>query len=139
MAISFCSEGIQMPHIVKQKTTAWIRAVVEKHGFKVGNITFIFCSDEYILQMNRDFLQHDYYTDVITFDYTEDKSVSGDIFISLDTVLSNSQKFNTAYDEELFRVIIHGVLHLCGITDKTPEERGIMERCENEALREHDT
>ena len=134
MAVSFFSEGVKTPKIAKRKTTAWIKAVAEKYGFKVGNITFVFCSDEYILQMNRDFLKHDYYTDIITFDYTEDNYISGDIFISIDTVLSNSQKFDSGYDNELNRVIIHGILHLCGITDKTPDERKVMERCENEAL-----
>jgi len=134
MAISFFSEGVKAPKIAKRKTAAWIKAVAEKHGVKVGNITFIFCSDERILKINRDFLQHDYYTDIITFDYTEDGYISGDIFISLDTVLSNSRQFNSEYDNELHRVIIHGVLHLCGITDKTPDERKIMEQFENEAL-----
>ena len=138
MAVSFFSEEVKMPKIAKRKTAAWIKAVIEKYGFKTGNITFIFCSDEYILKMNRDFLRHDYYTDIITFDYTEDKLISGDIFISLDTVLSNAQKFNSGYDNELHRVMIHGILHLCGITDQTPEEREIMEQLENEALKERD-
>ena len=105
------------------------------YGKKCGDIAYIFCSDEKILEVNKAYLQHDYYTDVITFDYTEGDKIGGDIFISVDTVRSNAEQFGTDYDEELHRIIIHGVLHLCGINDKGPGEREMMTRHENEALK----
>ena len=123
-----------MPAIKRRETTAWIKKVAASHGRKVGDIAYIFCNDEKILEVNRQYLQHDYYTDIITFDYDEDDVISGDLFISLDTVRSNSEQQGTAYEEELHRVIIHGILHLCGINDKGPGEREIMEREENKAL-----
>ncbi len=133
--ISYFTEGIRMPKIGKREVSAWIKKVAEIHGFRVGDISYIFCSDEHILSVNREYLQHDYYTDIITFDYTEEKRISGDIFISLDTVASNAEKFGATYEEELYRVIIHGILHLCGINDKSPEERKIMEKEEDKALK----
>ena len=123
-----------MPDIKKRPTTAWIRAVAATYGRRVGDVNYIFCNDERILEVNREYLQHDYYTDIITFDYTEDDVISGDLFISLDTVKSNSEQFATEYDEELHRTIIHGILHLCGINDKGPGEREMMEEAENRAL-----
>ena len=104
------------------------------YGMKVGDVNYIFCNDERILEVNREYLQHDYYTDIITFDYTEGNIISGDLFISLDTVRTNSEQFATEYEEELHRTIIHGILHLCGINDKGPGEREIMEAAENKAL-----
>ena len=98
---------------------------------------YIFCDDAEILNVNRQYLQHDYYTDIITFDYCEDDRISGDLFISLDTVRSNAELFGKTYEDELHRVIIHGILHLCGINDKGPGEREIMEAAENEALTMH--
>ncbi len=133
--ISYFTEGIKMPKIGKREVSAWIKKVAETHGFRVGDISYIFCSDEHILSVNREYLQHDYYTDIITFDYTEEKRISGDIFISLDTVASNAEKFGTTYEEELYRVIIHGILHLCGINDKSDEERNGMEKEEDKALK----
>lgn len=132
--ISYQTEGVKMPAIKKRETTAWIKAVAETYGKKVGEIAYIFCSDEKILEVNRQYLQHDYYTDIITFDYTSGDKISGDLFISLDTVKTNSEAFNTPYNEELHRTIIHGILHLCGINDKGPGEREIMEANENKAL-----
>lgn len=123
-----------MPDIKKRPTTAWIRAVAATYGKRVGDVNYIFCNDERILEVNREYLQHDYYTDIITFDYTEGDVISGDLFISLDTVKTNSEQFATEYDEELHRTIIHGILHLCGINDKGPGEREIMEAAENRAL-----
>ena len=101
-----------MPAIKKRETTAWIKAVADTYGKKVGEIAYIFCSDEKILEVNRQYLQHDYYTDIITFDYCEGKKLSGDLFISLDTVRTNAEQFNAPYETELYRVIIHGILHL---------------------------
>ena len=132
--ISFNTEDVKMPRLKRNPLKAWIKAVALKHGYTLGDISYIFCSDEHILKINRQFLQHDYYTDIITFDYTEGKKISGDLFISLDTVASNAQKFNTDFDTEFHRVIIHGILHLCGINDKGPGEREIMEAHENDAL-----
>jgi rRNA maturation RNase YbeY len=134
MAISYQTDGIKMPAIKKRETTAWIKAVASSYEKKVGEIAYIFCSDEKILEVNKEYLQHDYYTDIITFDYCEDNIISGDIFISLDTVKSNSEQFNTSYNDELHRTIIHGILHLCGINDKGEGEREIMEAEENKAL-----
>ena len=135
MAVSYFAEDVKMPAIKKRETTFWIRRVASGYGKKCGDIAYIFCSDEKILEVNKAYLQHDYYTDVITFDYTEGDKISGDIFISVDTVRSNAEQFGTDYDEELHRIIIHGVLHLCGINDKGPGEREIMTRHENEALK----
>ena len=132
--ITYNSEGVSMPKIRKRATTAWIKAVVASYGRKVGEIGYMFVDDEKILEVNREYLGHDYYTDIITFDYDEDDVVSGDLVISLDTVRSNAELFQKDYDEELHRVIIHGVLHLCGINDKGPGEREIMEAAENKAL-----
>lgn len=123
-----------MPAIKRRDVSAWIKKVAAAHGKKVGEVAYIFCDDEKILEVNREYLQHDYYTDIITFDYTEDDIISGDLFISLDTVLSNSVQLGVSYEQELYRVIIHGILHLCGINDKGEGEREIMEREENEAL-----
>lgn len=123
-----------MPKIKKRETTAWIKAVVASYKRRLGDIGYMFVDDEKILEVNREYLGHDYYTDVITFDYDEDDVVSGDIVISLDTVGSNAELFGKEYDDELHRVIIHGILHLCGINDKGPGEREIMEAAENKAL-----
>ena len=132
--ITYQTDGTRMPDIKKRPTTTWIRNVAATYGKKVGDVNYIFCNDERILEVNREYLQHDYYTDIITFDYTEGDTISGDLFISLDTVKSNSEQFATEYDEELHRTIIHGILHLCGINDKGPGEREIMEAAENRAL-----
>lgn len=132
--ITYNSEGVRMPKIKKRDTSAWIKAVAASYGRKVGEIGYLFVDDEKILEVNREYLGHDYYTDVITFDYDENDTVSGDIVISLDTVRSNAQLFGKTYEEELYRVIIHGILHLCGINDKGPGEREIMEAAENKAL-----
>lgn len=137
--ITYNTEDVKMPVFPKRKTSAWIKRVAALHGKTVGDIAYIFCSDEKILDVNRMYLQHDYYTDIITFDYSEDNMISGDLFISLDTVRTNAEKFTVAYDSELYRVIIHGVLHLCGIDDKAPGARAVMERYENEALQLLDT
>ena len=123
-----------MPKIKKRETTAWIKAVVASYKRRLGEIGYMFVDDEKNLEVNREYLGHDYYTDVITFDYDEDDVVSGDIVISLDTVRSNAELFGKEYDDELHRVIIHGILHLCGINAKGPGEREIMEAADNKAL-----
>ncbi len=132
--ITYQAEGVRMPKIRRRETTAWIRSVAATYGRKVGEVGYLFCSDEKILEVNREYLGHDYYTDIITFDYDEGDTLNGDLVISLDTVRSNAELFNRDYDEELHRVIIHGILHLCGINDKGPGEREKMEAAENKAL-----
>lgn len=132
--ITYQADGIDMPAIKHRETTAWIKAVAATHGRRVGEIGYMFVDDEKILEVNKQYLGHDYYTDVITFDYDEGMVINGDIVISLDTVRTNAKLFNKRYEDELHRVIIHGVLHLCGINDKGPGEREVMEANENEAL-----
>ena len=132
--ISYQTFNVKMPSIRRRDVSAWVRRVAAGYGKRVGEVAYIFCDDEKILEVNRQYLNHDYYTDIITFDYCEDDTISGDLFISLDTVRSNAEVQGTPYDEELHRVIIHGILHLCGINDKGPGERAIMEAAENKAL-----
>ena len=132
--ITFNAEGIKMPKIKKREVTAWIKAVAASYGRKVGEIGYLFVDDEKILEVNNEYLGHNYYTDIITFDYDEGDVINGDMVISLDTVRTNAGQFGKEYDEELYRVIIHGILHLCGIDDKGPGEREIMEAAENKAL-----
>lgn len=132
--ITYECDGVKMPKIRKRDTSSWIRHVAAYYGKRVGEIGYMFVNDDKILEVNRQYLQHDYYTDIITFDYDEGDTINGDLVISLDTVKSNSEKFGKEYEEELFRVIIHGILHLCGINDKAPGEREIMEEAEDKAL-----
>ena len=132
--ITYNSENVRFPNIKRRETTAWIRRVAQTYGKKVGEVGYLFCDDEKILEVNREYLQHDYYTDIITFDYCEGETLNGDLVISLDTVRSNAELFGKPYDEELHRVIIHGILHLCGLNDKGPGEREQMEAAENRAL-----
>lgn len=132
--ITYNADGVKMPNIRKRTVSAWIKAVAATFGRKVGEIGCMFVDDEKILEVNNEYLGHDYYTDIITFDYDEGDTISGDLVISLDTVRTNAEKFGKDYNEELHRVIIHGILHLCGINDKGPGEREIMEAHENKAL-----
>ena len=123
-----------MPNIDQSLIKRWVCEVVSSYDYRVGEINYVFVDDERILEVNREFLQHDYYTDIITFDYTQGRFVSGDLYISLDTVSSNALQLGVPYEQELHRVIIHGVLHLCGLNDKGPGERELMEAAENKAL-----
>ena len=132
--ITYNTEGVKFPDIKKRETTSWIRRVAESYGKRIGEIGYLFVNDEKILEVNNEYLGHDYYTDIITFDYCEGNILNGDIVISLDTVFTNADKFSHPYDEELHRVIIHGILHLCGINDKGPGEREMMEAAEDKAL-----
>ncbi|MDD4777015.1 MAG: rRNA maturation RNase YbeY [Fermentimonas sp.] len=135
MAISFQVENVKIPDIKKRKISAWIKAVAGSYSKSIGEIAYLFCDDEKILEVNRQYLKHDFYTDIITFDYSEGDQISGDIFISLDTVRSNSQLYTTDYQEELHRVIIHGILHLCGLDDGTEADQKSMRDAENKALK----
>ena len=133
--ISFLTENVKMPRVDRKALRAWITAVAAGYeGRRVGSLNYVFCNDDRMLEVNNEFLGHDYYTDIITFDYSQPGMISGDMYISLDTVASNSFKFQTSYDKELLRVIIHGVLHLCGINDKGPGQRAVMEAAEERAL-----
>lgn len=132
--ITYSNDDIAMPQIDQVAISAWVKAVAASYGKRVGNLAYFFCSDERILEVNREYLEHDYYTDIITFDYCEGNRLSGELFISLDTVRTNAEMVHATYNDELHRVIIHGVLHLCGINDKGPGEREIMEAAEDKAL-----
>ena len=132
--IRFSCDSVEMPALDERKVGRWIRAVAADYGFGVGNINYIFCSDERELAVNQEFLGHDYFTDVITFDYSTASTLNGDIFISLDTVRSNSEIVGVSFEEELRRIIIHGVLHLTGQGDKTPETKAEMTEKEEKAL-----
>ena len=136
MAITFDSDNIDFPNIKKRETSTWIKKIATSYNKKIGNVGYLFCNDEKILEINRQYLDHDFYTDIISFDYSEGDIISGDIFISLDTVRTNSQKYNTDYQEELYRVIIHGVLHLCGLDDKLEDDAIRMRESENSALKQ---
>ena len=132
--ITFTTDSIEMPALDERKVNRWIKAVAADYGFAVGKINYIFCSDERELAVNREFLGHDYYTDVITFDYSTPSTLNGDIFISLDTVRSNAEMVGTSFENELLRILIHGVLHLTGQGDKTPETKAQMTAKEEKAL-----
>lgn len=124
-----------MPVLRYEKISKWLNEVSFMFDKKPGNINYLFCDDEEILRVNQEFLNHDYFTDIITFDYSHKDRIAGDILISIDTVRSNAESLNFPYETELLRVIVHGVLHLCGIEDKGPGEREIMEAYENKALK----
>ena len=137
MVIQFVSEAISFNCKNKRLIKQWIEACCQKEGFGIGELSIVFCSDDYLLQINNEFLKHNYYTDIITFDYTEKKSkvLMGDLMISVDRVKANALDLHIGFEEELHRVIIHGVLHLMGYKDKTPEKRKEMRRKENYYLK----
>jgi len=132
--IQYIAEEVKLPSLQKQKINRWIKETAAGYDKKIGEIAYIFCSDQKILEVNNQYLQHDYYTDIITFDYSEGSVISGDIFISLDTVKSNAQDFGVDFEHEILRILIHGILHLCGQDDKTNEQRNEMTGKENLAL-----
>ena len=132
--IRFENGDIEKPMLDERSVSRWIRAVAAEYGFSVGNVTYVFCSDEKELAVNRQFLGHDYYTDIITFDYTTGSTLNGDIFISLDTVRSNAESIGVPFEQELYRILIHGILHLTGQGDKTPETKAQMTHKEDLAL-----
>ena len=125
--ISLNSVDVVKPKFIKSRQLKpFIKSLVLSEGLVSGDIAIVFCSDEYLLKVNQDFLNHDYYTDIITFDYCENGIVNGDLLISLDRVLENSTKENTSFLEELHRVVFHGVLHLCGFKDKSKKDIEMM-------------
>ncbi|HPX75780.1 MAG TPA: rRNA maturation RNase YbeY [Bacteroidales bacterium] len=133
MAVNFFAEDVEKPALKYRSIKQWIVSEIEKENFELGNINYIFCSDEYLLKMNIKHLEHDYYTDIISFDYCEDNLISGDLFISLDRIKENAVLFGTN-ESEVYRVMIHGILHLCGYKDDTEEESENMRKREDEAL-----
>lgn len=136
MPILYQNEDVAAPKFKRRVTTAWIKAVANRYGKQIGDIAYIFCSDDKMLEINKQYLNHDYYTDIITFDYSEGDMISGDLFISIDTVRSNAEKFGTVFEDELRRVMIHGILHLCGLGDKTEEEEQAMRQAEDTAIQD---
>lgn len=135
MAIRFHSEDTRFDiRGCKRAVGAWMRAAAAEEGFSLGEVDVIFCSDRYLLEINRRYLQHDYYTDIITFDYSEAGSLSGDLFISVDTVRNNAEEYGVMFHVELLRVIIHGVMHLAGYKDKTDPDAAKMRERENHYL-----
>lgn len=134
MIAFYSDDDVEEPRLHKKLLRSWIEEVARGYGRKVGELCYQFCGDERILQTNQDFLDHDYYTDIITFDESEGDRIAGDMLISLDTVRSNAEQIGTDYAEELHRVIIHGVLHLCGLNDKTDEDEERMRQAEESAL-----
>lgn len=126
MSIQYVSEDISIPKFQKRKMSRWIKDTITCEGKVVGELSFIFCSDEYLLEVNKQYLNHDYFTDIITFDYVENNVISGDIFISCDRVRENAAEFKTGFDNELCRIIIHGVLHLIGYKDKSKKDKLLM-------------
>ena len=131
----YTDEDVEAPRLRERILRNWIREVAALYNRRVGELCYQFCGDERILQTNQDFLDHDYYTDIITFDESEGDVISGDMLISLETVRSNAELLGNEYAAELHRVIIHGVLHLCGLKDKTPEDEANMRAAEDQALR----
>ena len=135
--IHFFKEDVRFRLQKQEALMTWINRVIRKHGFKLEEINYIFCSDKYILSLNKDFLKHDYFTDIITFDHSiEKKKIIADIFISVDTVKKNSGKYAVSFDDELHRVMIHGVLHLLGYNDKSKQKQFAMRKMEDSCLAE---
>ncbi|MDC7994986.1 rRNA maturation RNase YbeY [Altibacter sp. HG106] len=131
--IEFISDiGFELTN--QQEVSKWIEDVIQRRGYELGEVLYTFCDDQQLLKMNREFLNHDTYTDIISFDYTLGKQIHGEIFISVDRVRENAEKFKATFDDELHRVIIHGILHYCGLKDKTKKEQEAMREAENKAL-----
>lgn len=126
MSINFFNEDVQLPKLGKRKLNSWIKSVILNEGKRPGEISFIFCSDDFLLEVNKKYLNHDYYTDIITFDYVENDIIQGDIFISLVRVKENAMTYNATYENELHRILIHGVLHLVGYKDKLKKDKLLM-------------
>lgn len=124
--IEFALKDVEVPGLNPELFVLWLERAISEEGFEVGDITLIFCSDDELLEMNKQYLDHDYYTDIITFDYSEDSVVSGDLFISIDRVQDNAVTLESEYIQELRRVCVHGVLHLCGYKDKTEIDEALM-------------
>lgn len=130
--INFFNEDIEFKLKGKNHFKAWLKKVAEKEGFRINDLNYIFCSDKYLHKINLEYLDHDTFTDIITFDNSEVKNIiEGDIFVSIERIIDNSKTLNTPFDEETKRVIIHGLLHLCGYDDHSPEDKAEMRRLES--------
>lgn len=134
MAINYYGEGVTIPAFRRREVSAWIKDVAEEYGYEVGDITYQFCDNERILEINQKYLNHDYYTDIITFDQTRDGLLFADIVISVEMVTSNAEEYGEPFRREFLRVLIHGVLHLCGVDDQTEEQAKEMRQAEENAL-----
>ena len=132
--IVYTEYDVEIPSFPRRITKNWIKQIAANYNKRIGDIAYIFCSDKIILNLNIQYLNHNYTTDILTFDYSDQNRLSGDLFISVDTVSANAKQFHTDYETELYRVMIHGILHLCGMEDKTSKQRQQMRKCENEAL-----
>ncbi len=132
--VSFFFEDVEIPNLDETKISSWLESVISDEKKTCGEISIIFCNDDYLLEINRNYLNHDYYTDVITFDYSEMSFVSGDIFISIDTVADNAKHFEVSFVQELHRIMVHGTLHLLGYADKTDSDKAIMAAKEDACL-----
>ncbi|UPT66050.1 MAG: rRNA maturation RNase YbeY [Sphingobacteriales bacterium JAD_PAG50586_3] len=133
--ISFRLQDVKFTLKDKQVLRNWVALVASNDGYSIAPINYVFCSDTHLLEMNKQFLNHNYFTDIITFDYTEGKRISGDIFISIDRVADNAKTYKSTFEQELHRVMIHGVLHLMGYKDKSPADEKKMRAKENAALK----
>lgn len=131
MGIHFFSEDVAFPKIGKRFVSDWLKKVIQAEAKKIGDVSIVFCSDEYLLNVNQEYLNHDYYTDIITFDYVEGSLINGDIFISIDRVAENATKYNVAFEKELYRIIVHGFLHLIGYKDKLKTDKQLMTQKED--------
>ncbi len=136
--LSFFFEDIEFLKLSTGNLQKLVRALIQNEEKKFGDISVIFCSDEYLLKINEQYLGHNYYTDIVTFDYVENSVISGDLFVSVDRVAENAEKYGNPFIEELHRVVIHGVLHLVGYKDKTIEEQSLMREKENFYLKNAD-
>lgn len=133
--INYFNEDIKLPKLQRRVYSKWISLIIKKYGYKIGEINYIFCSDNYILNINNKYLNHKYFTDIITFNYNNNKIISSDIYISIETVIKNADYYNVSFDNELSRVIIHGILHLIGFDDKNESEKLIMRQKEDDAIK----
>jgi probable rRNA maturation factor len=129
--IIYSSADAVSPRIGQSQVSLWLKSVVVEEGKLLGDISIVFCSDEYLLVINKDFLKHDFYTDIITFDYCESNKVNGELYVSIDRVKENATTLNKEYKNELLRVMVHGVLHLCGYKDKSSKDEKLMRNKED--------
>ena len=137
MSVNYCNQSCEFAFRGKRKTSVWIRRTAAAEGWETGAVSVVFCSDEALLEINRRYLKHDYYTDIITFDYSDPdkRTIAGDLMISVDTVRDNARDLGVPFENELQRVIIHGILHLCGYGDKQPGEQQRMRKLEDRYLK----
>ena len=137
MAVRFFSDGVSFQPEGKRKIAQWLKQVAVGEGKKIGNVSYVFVSDEYLLEMNKKYLQHDDYTDIITFDNSTGNNISGEMYISIDTVRVNAEYYQVDFQNEILRVMVHGVLHLCGYQDKTTNERQKMRAAEDIHMKDY--